>query len=253
MRISLCVPCMGRAHHLQKTLPKNLVDNAGCDGLEIVVLDYNSKDGLEDWMRLEMADEIANGRVAYYRERAAKFFNPRHAKNVAHLLGRGEILVNIDADNFTGPGYAQKIIDLLSEPNVFMRADQAGPGSNRPKHMRGIAGRIAFRRESFLKLRGYDEICLGYGGEDSDITRRATLVGLRRVLLTWPGEDVIDHSNQERTARFEHGGNDVSCKPYNEIWHKRTADAAVNPDGYGRAAVLRGLSDEIVQVGVGPS
>jgi hypothetical protein len=236
---------MGRLHHLKETLPENLADNDGA--VEFVVLDYNSDDGLEAWMQAEMASHVASGKVAYFRERNAKFFNPRHAKNIAHLLATGDILVNLDADNFTGPGYARKISEIFLQPGVYVRASR-----ERPQRQTGIDGRLAFRREDFLKLRGYDEVCLGYGGDDPDISNRANCMGLERVSLVWPGERVIHHSNDERVKRFENTEQPhVSGKKNEAVRLSFKKGYIINPSGYGNGIVLRGFSGEELRVGVG--
>ena len=49
-QISFCITCMNRLKHLQETLEKNILDNFLVDEVEFVVLDYNSQDGLEEWI-----------------------------------------------------------------------------------------------------------------------------------------------------------------------------------------------------------
>jgi hypothetical protein len=45
-RLSFFTVCMGRLHHLQQTLMKNLAWNADHPSLEFVLLDYSSPDHL---------------------------------------------------------------------------------------------------------------------------------------------------------------------------------------------------------------
>ncbi|MEM3116796.1 MAG: glycosyltransferase family A protein, partial [Nitrososphaerales archaeon] len=97
---------------MKQTLYKNIADNADAD-VEFVILDYNSKDDLAEWIGREMRREMEEGRVTFWQEKTAKFFHHSHAKNVAALLARGEIICNLDADNFTGPGYAKYLIDAI--------------------------------------------------------------------------------------------------------------------------------------------
>jgi len=248
MKISFCTTCMGRLHHLRETLPANLKANETYEAAEFVVLDYNSGDGLEDWMQTEMRWAIEAGRVAYYRERTARFFNPRHAKNVAHLLATGDILINLDADNFTGNGYAQRLAEIFLEPNVFVRADIRRPS------MRGIAGRLALRATDFRLLRGYDETCNGYGGDDPELCYRARVqLHLQETALAWPGEAVIQHSNVERIERFESQDDvHVSNKRYAELRRSRDPLAKANPAGYGAAVIYAGFAATPTQVGMGP-
>lgn len=238
MKVSFCTTCMGRAYHLKQTLPANLASNADYPAVEFVVLDYNSKDDLEGWMR-EMLPSVPPGRVAYFRERTAKFFDPRHAKNVAHLLATGDVVVNLDADNFTGPGYAAKLADHFKASPKSCVVTTSTTTS--------LAGKIALTKASFSSLRGYDESLTGWGAEDPDLIARARRSGLPPVKLLWPGESVIDHSEEERVCNFDMGGKS-RFQTNDANWERikaRPVTEVVNKGGYGSASVLVGLSSEI--------
>ena len=107
---------MGRLNHLQETLPKNLYGNQGFEGLEFVLLDYSSRDGLAGWIKARFMPEIKSGLLVYYRAEGYQRFFMAHAKNVAHRLARGEIVCNVDADNLTGWGFEDK--DLLQRARL---------------------------------------------------------------------------------------------------------------------------------------
>lgn len=66
-QISFCITCMNRLKHLQETLEKNILDNFLVDEVEFVVLDYNSQDGLEEWIAQSMMKYIEMGILVYYR------------------------------------------------------------------------------------------------------------------------------------------------------------------------------------------
>src|SRR4051812_1473901 len=106
MSISFCTTCMGRLHHVRQTLPENLAAVGYNADVEFVLLDYNSADGLEKWVRAEMMGPIATGRLVYWRERSARHFLAAHAKNLAAGLSNGNVICNLDADNFLGGDYA---------------------------------------------------------------------------------------------------------------------------------------------------
>src|ERR1035438_1611515 len=110
-RIAFCTTCKGRAQHLKKTLPQNLLDNADYPNCIFVVLDYNSPDDLQEFMH-GYCGAAHNGRVAYYNYPAATAFSMAHAKNMAHrcgLLEGADILVNLDADGFTGRSEERRV------------------------------------------------------------------------------------------------------------------------------------------------
>lgn len=167
----MCITCMGRLHHLKRTLKRNIVWNHDYPRLEFVLLDYNSQDGLEDWVRDKMQRHLEGGLLVYYKEREAKHFIPSHAKNVCHRLASGEIVCNLDADNLTGAGFAAHLNDLFgTESGLVTR-----PGHITPE---GLCGRIAIRRTDFDSLGGYnEEFDHGWGPEDNDLVLRARALG----------------------------------------------------------------------------
>src|SRR5580658_4562684 len=88
--ISLCVTVMDRLHHLRRTLPENIAASRNSCLVEFVVLDYSSHDGLEDWIKTEMLDQLKAGVVVFAQLRNSSEFHMAHAKNVAHRLARGD-------------------------------------------------------------------------------------------------------------------------------------------------------------------
>ena len=107
MKIVFCTTCKGRLGHLARTLPRNLVDNPHAT---FVVLDYGSPDGLLEWLATtaELQPHIESGHLTVYSHATEGSFKMAHAKNMAHRCGiieGADILVNLDADNFTGPGF----------------------------------------------------------------------------------------------------------------------------------------------------
>src|SRR5688572_31144005 len=104
--ISFCTTCMGRIHDLAQTLPRNMADNADYPALEFVLLDYHSRDGLEQWVKDHLMPHIESGRLVYARTVEPEWYEMAHSRNVAFKLASGQIVCNVDADNWTGPGFA---------------------------------------------------------------------------------------------------------------------------------------------------
>ena len=179
--ISLCTTCMGRANDLAQTLPKNIADNADYPHLEFVVLDYNSQDGLEQWIKENMMPYVESGRLVYAKTTEPKWYQMAHSRNVAFKLASGEIVCNVDADNWTGPGFASVLNRLANERQsraVFTKGRQL------------IRGRLAFYKQEWEKeLGGYDETLQHYGHDDMDLMYRALLQGFR---LMWFGKDYVE-------------------------------------------------------------
>jgi hypothetical protein len=196
LKISYATVCMNRLHHLKLTLPKNIHDNLNDGNVEFVLLDYNSSDGLEDWIHTEMNEYISAGLLSYYRTPVPQYFNRSHSRNIMFRLATGEIICNVDADNYTGKGFTQYIRKQFdNNTNIFLNADMTG----RLYQAKGAFGRFVARKEDFIEVGGYDETMTCYGFEDCDLVNRLKLLGKREVVI----EDIqfldhIHHGNEER-------------------------------------------------------
>src|SRR5580658_7186571 len=164
-RIAFCTTCKNRTQHLRQTLPKNLADNAGYENAVFVVLDYGSEDDLCEYIYREHGAELKSGRLALYHYHTPGKFHMAHAKNMAHRCGMlegADILVNLDADNLTTPGFAQYLADQFAKNDrMFMWSRMI-----RGQFRRGISGRIACTPTAFLLAGGYDEKYSDWGPDD---------------------------------------------------------------------------------------
>jgi glycosyltransferase involved in cell wall biosynthesis len=197
-KISICVTSMNRLHHLAQTLPQNLADNRSYPNLEIVLLDYNSSDGLEGWARAHLGDWIEAGRLVYFKTTEPAHFKRSHARNLAIRLASGDIVCTVDADNFTGRGFAHYVNERFNRySGIYLRPDFDGTHIR----LRDAFGRICMRRDDFLKVEGYDERLVEYGYEDVDLCARLEKLPLKATFI----EDdrflrYISHSNIERVG-----------------------------------------------------
>jgi len=179
-KISICTTCMDRLDDLKMTLPKNIEDNIDYPNIEFVVLDYNSFDGLADWIKSDMQTYIDQGILNFYRTDEPKTYSMAHSRNIAFKLAQGHIINNVDADNFTEKGFA-KYLNLL--------AHQVPEQAVFAKGKRMLHGRLGFYKNEFINLLGgYDEIGLiqGYGHDDKDLLHRA--FGLNFQMVWWGGK-----------------------------------------------------------------
>jgi hypothetical protein len=99
--VSICVIAMNRLHHVQETLPVSLRENDD-QGVNFVLLDYNSSDGLGEYVQKKFPEELRKGKLTYYRHNEAQVFDRSHSRNMALKLADGKIVCNVDADNYTG-------------------------------------------------------------------------------------------------------------------------------------------------------
>lgn len=179
--IVFCTTCKGRRQHIEKTLPKNLADNEDYPNCRFVLLDYNSPDQLKEYLIAEHMPAIESGRlIVYTADYMGPTFRMAHAKNMAHRLGileGGDILVNLDADNYTGQGFASYIAGTL-QPGTFLWSRMRFGTDGTP---RGISGRIVVSKGAFLKTGGYDEQYAAWGPDDKDFNVRLRRLGERAV------------------------------------------------------------------------
>lgn len=176
-KISFCITCMNRSGHLKKTLKMNLHYNVSYPNIEFILLDYNSTDGLQKWIFKKFKKELTSGRLAYYRTEKPKYFHMANAKNIAHNLASGDIICNLDADNFTGKDFAF-YINLVMQKSIDIIGIHGKDFNRISAHISDCGGRIFLSKVNFLKLGGYNESFVGWGQEDIEFKKRASLLGL---------------------------------------------------------------------------
>lgn len=180
-KISFCTTSMNRLMHVKKTLLKNIKDNKDYPNIEFVIFDYNSTDGLKEWVESSCKEYLNSGILKYYRTDEPKYFHMAHAKNMSHKLATGDVLCNVDADNFTNKNFAFYI-------NCVFNQDKDSVGTNeweiyKKNNLGDFGGRIFISKENFKKLNGYDEKFIGWGHEDLDFKDRAIKFGLKKITI----------------------------------------------------------------------
>jgi hypothetical protein len=226
--------CKNREQHLKVTLPQNLADNPQA---LFVVLNYGSERDLIEYLESEQRGPIETGRLVLYSHFENPVFRMAHAKNMAHRLAIGEgadILVNLDADNFAGPGFAGYVERQFTRygPGMFMSARMV------PKKMvRGINGRIAVSAKDFLKSGGYDEVKFngGWSSEDKDYNWRLRLLGYRDVVISPFYLTAVPHNDRIRFQQYPHMRPIAGDLPINP----NTVTRIANNGAIGCGAVFR--------------
>jgi len=199
VRIAFCTAFKNRLDHLRQTLPRNLAENPHS---QFIVLNYNTDDGLMEWLGDRHRHEINSGRVVCYSHFDAPKYRMAHAKNMAHraaLLEGADILVNLDADNFARDhmdDFVEREFDNLDD--IFLYSLMI-----KGKMNRGISGRIAVTKEAFLACGGYDESRFnGWGSDDKDINLRLRALGYDPVQIPPSYLDAITHNDKLRFREY---------------------------------------------------
>lgn len=201
MKISFCITCKNRLFHLKQTLPTSLLASSDYLEKEFIILDYNSEDGLYNWAKKHLSHLEKSGTIRYLRTRLPKYYNSAHAKNIAHKNATGDILFNLDADNFVTKGYCQYLNKVFEEPNVILSSSSEDMFGNV-----GCCGRIAATKDTFYSVNGYDEqesLNSGWGWDDVNFRLRAVSQnGLKVVQSDIKYNLVLHHSNEIRVQDF---------------------------------------------------
>jgi len=190
--------------------------------VEFVLLDYSSTDGLYEWCK-NLQEFIQSGILKYFRVENKIGYNRSHSRNMAMKLATGEIICNLDADNFLGENFAMFIIRLFEDKkNIFVTTNLL---------TRDAFGKACFLKKDFLEVRGYNECLTGYGVEDIDLFRRLSQKGLRQIVFR----------NQKYYGFIPHGFKE---RIINDTIYKRIYKVYVNYCNYYRTNVLIIFQDQ---------
>lgn len=225
--ISYCTTCKGRLWQLRETLRDNLKVLSRYEGVDLVLLNYNSEDGLEDFIYENFSEQLNSGLLKYYSlQSSSPYFDMSYAKNIVHSLATGEVLFNLDADNFIGETVSP--LQNLKKSSAITAKASKGAGTS-------MFGRIGVFKEDFYKVRGYNEGIEGLGGDDGDFVRRLVLAG---ITFHQVAEIRVPLQNTpEDKAKFE--------KPDKKNFvHLKD----VNTSGFGRA-IVKNLEGKLVKTG----
>ena len=192
-KIAFCITCKNRLSHIQQTLPKNIEDNYLPDEVEFVLLDYNSTDGLSEWVK-SLQEHIDSGILSYYHTKIPEYYHRSHSRNMAFRFANAKIVCNLDADNYLGKGFAEEMIKRFTEVEepIFVTTNLSPTGAY---------GRFCAYRDDFFRIRGYNESIAGYGGEDTDLFKRLLNAGLKlKMFHDREFYGVIEHTVKESVA-----------------------------------------------------
>ncbi|MEO0516611.1 MAG: galactosyltransferase-related protein [Cyanobacteria bacterium P01_A01_bin.116] len=236
--VSLCTSVKDRLDHLEKTFLQNIVDNQAYSNCEFLLLNYNCPNpNTEAWVKEVLTPYIETGKVSYYFFPDAPTFDRSHARNLAFRLAKGEIICNIDADNFIGTGFVAYVSAMLSQKNSFLCG---------PRDGRSLGGRICVHRKDFQITGGFDERFRSYGPEDLDFTKRLALSGLQKKVIQHEKFcGVIAHSDE---LRVKHHADDSDIKSkhddYFAIMDENIAQKNICPNGsaFGQGKVKKNFS-----------
>lgn len=200
MKISFCTTCMDRCFHLKELYVQSIKNASTYNNVEFILLNYNSKDDLEDWVVDNLGEYICNGILKYYKTIEPIYFQASHAKNIAHKLATGDLLCNLDSDNLIVSDFCEHIsLIFKNNSNVIVCSDN-------PEGYYGCDGKIICKKQDFHSVNGYDEnIYLGWGMDHINFQYRCGLHNDLEVvkIIDQKWNYCINHSNYLRSKNFQ--------------------------------------------------
>jgi hypothetical protein len=177
-KLTFVMALMNRFHQIEKTLIKNLEDNwEDRDDVEFVLMDISSKDGFRDWIREQNLDKYVNeGYLRYFETDSMDKWHASIGKNTATHQAKGEIVVTLDCDNYTGYRGGRFVITHFEQNDYNCVVHQFDWD-----YQNGNFGRIALTKKKFNEIGGYDQSLLPMGYQDWDIIKRAEATGCKYV------------------------------------------------------------------------
>lgn len=242
-KISLCTNCMNRMYHLKHTIEENIKNNIPYGNFEFVLVNYNSQDDMHKWVRKHLMSYIDQNYLTYYQTSDPEHFHMSKAKNLAHRLASGDILCNLDGDNFTGKDFAFFINHLYNSQGM----DNIFHFKKAPYW--GTEGRIVIPKKYFNELGGYDESFYPTGHQDHDFIERAKAYGLNYSNIQVENFlRYLSNSTKEKSSNL--GPDSVSYYNYRDMNREKSlenlknGEIIANKGGMEKFTVYKNFSTE---------
>ena len=180
---------MNRTHDLRQTMPYLLNAINASPPAEIMILDYNSQDGLGEFIE-ETRSHYHN--ISYARGVGYFSFNLSHAYNLAVRASVGEFVSIMGTDAVPSKDYIEHIRTAMIENDFdWVHGDT-------------LTGIITIRRWVFMAAGGYDERLEFYGGEDKDLAWRLNRRGAKCGVFKTKGRLRVLRTSEEEKLKNYH-------------------------------------------------
>jgi len=193
--ISFCTTCSNRVNQLKLVFEENIAKIAAHSRVEWILVNFNSKDDLDNFI-FSKIEKLPRSFI-YIRELSGRPWHLSVAKNVAHRLAHGTILMNLDCDN--------RILDAIATIRRYFSQGCKCLHNSSGVFSDGTAGRIAINSELFFMLGGYDEALYPMGYQDRDLIERASAAEIPIVRKACPPHAAIKNSKKESVCYCRYG------------------------------------------------
>lgn len=141
--VSFVTTVHNRLWQLKQTLPANIKEVRGREA-DIVILAFNDST-VKPYIEDTYPEEVIDGLIKIFEYNGPEEFSCGLAKNKAHALATGEILFNLDADNFICNAFYH--LQSLKENEILKNI----PSDD------GREGRIGLYKRLYNKTIGYQD------------------------------------------------------------------------------------------------
>lgn len=175
MKLSYCTTCHNRLWQLKKTLPHN-VQYLKSNEIELVIVAYND-DSVMPFLQANYADYLCDGRIRVIEHNEDKIFadgsrwSCGYVKDIAHRAALGDVLFNLDADNFIDDELHRALLSLPSNTMLITKQIDWRPD--------GRSGRIGCHKSDYGKIRYRDK----GRNDDGDFMTQAHLAKLKFIQI----------------------------------------------------------------------
>lgn len=156
---------------------------------QIIILDWNSKEDMNDYVK-SLNDE----RILYIRVINEKYFIRTFAQNLAARFCKFDKIAKIDSDIVLSDNFFEN--HLLKHGNFYVGEWRCARDDNE----KSLHGNIYLFLNDYFRVNGYNEFIKDYGWDDSDFTIRLISCGLNKKLLNY---DFMYHVPHDEVCRNE--------------------------------------------------
>jgi len=229
MRFSIITTCKGRLDHLKKTFPC-MIFQRGVTDFEVIIVDYGDPDQCWRWILEESKrSDFHQLKIVRVLDKT-DLWNPGRARNIGFRHSIGRYILFIDADIIMGFRVLERIEKLMKPEVGILRRDIFNRDNS------GLVGTFVIRRNLFERVRGYNELGIGWCCEDVDLYQRLDKIS---KFLPIPNNIELTEIHHESHLRRKYSIIQDLNQSKNHYLGKifRDSKHCVNPKGFGLGKV----------------
>jgi hypothetical protein len=158
---------------------------------QIIILDWNSKEDLNDYLK-----SLNDNRILYIRVVNEKYFIRTFAQNLASRFCKYNKIMKIDSDVIISENFFEN--HQLNNGEFYVGEWMCG----RNKNEEYLHGNIYLFLDDYFRVNGYNEYIKNYGWDDTDFTIRLLTTGLTKKLFNYNYLYHTPHDEDLRTVNL---------------------------------------------------